>query len=43
MKTPLPYLFDIATRHMGLSNVAALGERSARAAAALLALRSQFD
>jgi hypothetical protein len=38
------YLFDIATRHMGLSaHAAELAERSARAAAALVALRPEFE
>jgi hypothetical protein len=37
------YLFDIATRHMGLSTHAELAERSARTGAALVALRPEFE
>ena len=36
------YLFDVATRHMGLSG-ATLAERSERAAKALIALRPEFE
>ncbi len=37
------YLFDIAANHMGISAHARLAECSARAAAALVALRSGFE
>ena len=38
------YLFEIATGHMGLStDSATLSERGANAAAALIALRAEFE
>jgi len=37
------YLFDIATRHMGLSRIADLAERSDRAARTLVAMRPAFE
>lgn len=37
------YLFDIATKHMGLSNTSDLAERSDRTANTLVALRPEFE
>ena len=37
------YLLDIATNHMGLSSQDGLAERCARTAAALVALRPEFE
>ena len=37
------YLFEIATRHMGLSHIADLAARSERVARTLVALRPEFE
>ena len=37
------YLFEIATKHMGLSNIADLADRSDRVARTLVTLRPEFE
>ena len=37
------YLFDVATKHMGISAHAAVAERSDNAAAVLISMRSEFE
>jgi hypothetical protein len=37
------YLFDVATKHMGMSAHTEIANRSARAAAAVMALRPEFE
>lgn len=42
-ETIATYLFEIATKRMGLSHVADLAERSNRVAQALVAMRPEFE
>jgi hypothetical protein len=37
------YLFEIATKHMGLSNIADLADRSDRVARTLVTIRPEFE
>ncbi|WP_237180127.1 hypothetical protein [Rhodoplanes sp. Z2-YC6860] len=37
------YLFDVATKHMGISAHASVAERSDNAAAVLISMRSEFE
>ncbi len=37
------YLFEIATKHMGLTDIANLADRSDRVARTLVALRPEFE
>jgi hypothetical protein len=37
------YLFEIATKHMGLSNLSELADRSDRTAKTLVAIRPEFE